>query len=72
MGCFPCFDSSSDGELLYPKQGGGGGGNGTGGRTAAAASSSGVGAREERPMVPPRVEKLPAGACVSPIGLLVD
>uniref|UniRef100_A0A8R7PF00 non-specific serine/threonine protein kinase n=1 Tax=Triticum urartu TaxID=4572 RepID=A0A8R7PF00_TRIUA len=62
MGCFPCFDSGSDGELLYPKQGGGGGGNGTGGRTVSAASSSGVGAREERPMVPPRVEKLPAGA----------
>ena len=69
MGCFPCFDSGSDGELLYPKQGGG---NGTGGRIAPAASSSGVGAREETPMVPPRVEKLPAGACVSPIGLLVD
>nr|ACL18058.1 STK [Aegilops speltoides] len=62
MCCFPCFDSGADGELLYPKQGGGGGGNGTGGRTVSAASSSGVGAREERPMVPPRVEKLPAGA----------
>ena len=74
MGCFSCFDSRSDEQLGYPKQGRGGGGNGAdaGGRAAAASSSSsGVGRRDDRPMVAPRVEKLPAGACVSPIGLLL-
>ncbi|KAK1682785.1 hypothetical protein QYE76_043633 [Lolium multiflorum] len=65
MGCFSCFDSRSDEDRRYPKQGngggGGGGGNGAGGGRAAASSSSsaGVRGRDERPMAAPRV---PAGA----------
>jgi hypothetical protein len=60
MGCFPCFGPGREEELEY--YGGNGGAAGWAAASSSAAAAGGGGA-EAAVEVPPRAERIPAGAC---------